>query len=90
MRRLKVLRSEHPERGATAILAALLMVVMLGFAGLAIDLGASYAKRTQLQNGADAAALALAQQYALEDDPCEAAKTGDASSWVTGNVRRAP
>lgn len=90
MRRLKVLRSEHPERGATAILAALLLVVILGFAGLAIDLGANYAKHAQLQNGADAAALALAQEYAFEDDPCEAAKGGDASGWVSGNINNDP
>lgn len=37
------------------------MVVMLGFVALAIDVGAMYHERAQLQTGADAAALAIAQ-----------------------------
>lgn len=40
------------------------MVVLLGFAALAIDVGAIYAEKAQLQNGADAAALAVASDCA--------------------------
>jgi Flp pilus assembly protein TadG len=40
------------------IMAALLMVVFLGLAALALDLGYLYVVRTELQNAADAAALA--------------------------------
>ncbi|WP_109474373.1 pilus assembly protein TadG-related protein [Ornithinimicrobium cavernae] len=84
MRRLtKDLRGSGAERGATAILAALLMTALLGAAGLAIDLGASYAKHSELQNGADAAALALAQEYAM--DGCTP-NSGMATSWVQQNV----
>lgn len=49
------------ERGAVAVVVAIFTVVLLGFAALAIDLGSAYSDRQQLQNGADAGALAIAQ-----------------------------
>ncbi len=52
------------ERGATAVMVALLMVPLIGFVGIAVDVGALYAERGQLQNGADAAALAIARDCA--------------------------
>jgi hypothetical protein len=55
------------ERGGVSVLVALLMVVLLGFAALAIDVGKLYSERAQLQNGADALALMLAQQCAKND-----------------------
>lgn len=52
------------ERGAAAVLVAFSMVVLLGFAALAVDVGAVYAEKAQLQNGADATALAIAGECA--------------------------
>jgi hypothetical protein len=52
------------EDGAVSVLVALLMVVLLGFAALSIDVGMLYSEKAQLQNGADAAALAVAQTCA--------------------------
>ena len=49
------------ERGATAVLFALLLVPLLGFAAIAVDIGALYAERARLQVAADAAAIAVAQ-----------------------------
>lgn len=49
------------ERGATAVVFALLLVPMLGFAAIAVDVGALYAERARLQVAADAAAIAVAQ-----------------------------
>ena len=48
------------------------MVTLLGFAALAVDVGMLYAERTQLRNGADAAALAIAQKCAknVNDADC--------------------
>jgi Flp pilus assembly protein TadG len=46
------------QRGAVAIMVALLMMVFLGFAALAIDLSHLYVARNELQNAADAGALA--------------------------------
>jgi hypothetical protein len=62
-KRLRQLRSQR-ERGATSVVAGLLMVGMVGFTGLAVDGGGTYAKHQELQNGADAAALAAAQECA--------------------------
>jgi hypothetical protein len=46
------------ERGAVAIIVGLLMVVLVGFAGLALDGGHLYLTKTELQNSADGCALA--------------------------------
>ena len=56
------MRRVRGEDGAAAILIAILLpLVLLGFGALVIDAGSLYSERRQLQNGADAAALALAQ-----------------------------
>lgn len=56
----------HPsnDRGAVAVLVAVLMVPLIGFAALSVDLAAVHADKQQLQTGADAAALAIAQDCA--------------------------
>ncbi|TFD55171.1 hypothetical protein E3T55_01755 [Cryobacterium frigoriphilum] len=59
------------ERGATAVMVAVLMVPLIGFLAISVDVGALYAERAQLQNGADAAALAVAEDCA--DGTCTAA-----------------
>ncbi len=59
------------DRGATAVLVGILMVPLVGFTAIAVDVGALYVERGQLQNGADAAALAIAQECA-EDGVCNA------------------
>lgn len=60
MRRVK----RQDERGATAVVVALLLVVLTGFTALAVDVGAVRWDQKQLQNGADAAALAIASDCA--------------------------
>ncbi|MGC0249149.1 TadE/TadG family type IV pilus assembly protein [Pseudactinotalea sp. Z1748] len=64
-------RLRNNDRGATAVFVALLMVPLLIFAALAIDVAAMHTDRQQLQTGADAAALAIAQDCAGGD--CEPA-----------------
>ncbi|GAP60556.1 hypothetical protein AHiyo1_41080 [Arthrobacter sp. Hiyo1] len=69
MRRLTI-RDDDGERGAVAVLVALLLVVLLGFAALAVDAGMLYSEKAQVQNGSDAAALAVAQKCAANtSDP---------------------
>ena len=46
------------QRGAVAVLAAVTLAMLLGFAALAIDIGYLFVVRNELQNAADAAALA--------------------------------
>lgn len=50
------------ERGAVSLIVALLLVTLLGFGAIAVDVGMMYSERAQLRNGADAAALAIAQK----------------------------
>src|SRR5260221_14560547 len=47
--------------GQALVLVAIALVALIGFAALAIDVGHAYAQRRQLQNAADAAALAGAR-----------------------------
>lgn len=61
MRRL----TDTRDKGATIVTFALFLMIMLGFVGVGIDGAAVYAKRQHVQTGADAAAFALAQEYAL-------------------------
>jgi Flp pilus assembly protein TadG len=46
------------QRGAVAIIVGLVLAVLMGFAGLALDVGHLYVEKTELQNAADACALA--------------------------------
>jgi hypothetical protein len=53
-------KGPHSEKGAAAIIVAVLMVAVLGCAAMAVDVGAMYSEKAQIQNGADATALAIA------------------------------
>ena len=72
------------DRGGVVIWVALMMVVLLGAGALVIDLGAAQVEGQRLRNGAEAAALAIAQDcvegdcgpiwstaatYAVRNDP---------------------
>ncbi|MGB3829837.1 MAG: pilus assembly protein TadG-related protein, partial [Ornithinimicrobium sp.] len=75
---------DDPERGAVAVVVALLMVPLLALAAIAIDVAAIYADRQQLQTGSDAAALAIAQTCAT--GPCDQASASQtATSFVQAN-----
>ncbi len=63
MRRL-IARAGRDERGAVSVIVAVGMVALLGFVAITVDIGALYAERAELQSGADAAALAVAQDCA--------------------------
>jgi Flp pilus assembly protein TadG len=52
------------QRGAVIVLMALLLFVLLGIAAFAIDFGYRHVVRNELQNAADAAALAAAREMA--------------------------
>ena len=53
--------SRRRQRGVVAILVGLTIAVMVGFVGLALDGGHLYLTKTELQNGADACALAASR-----------------------------
>ena len=54
-------RGLHRQQGAVAIIVGLALAVMIGFVGLALDLGKLYVTRSELQNSADACALSAAR-----------------------------
>lgn len=60
------LASMSNQRGLALVYLALLLVVLCGFLGLAVDLGYMYLAKGQLQNAADAAALAGASRLPSE------------------------
>ena len=75
------------DRGAVAMVVTLLFSsgVFIGAAALTVDVGQTMGERRQLQNGADAAALSLAQTCGLSSASCTAAggALGGASAGTT-------
>ncbi len=70
------------EDGAMAVLMTILLVVVIRFSALVVDVGAMHAEARQLQNVADAGALAIAQD-------CAAGNCGNAATtaqvYAAGN-----
>ena len=56
------------QSGAVAAYVAILMAVLVGFVGLAVDMGRFYTTHSQAQSAADAAALAAATQLDGKSD----------------------
>lgn len=54
------------QRGAAAIIVAVSLAMLIGFAGLVLDLGHLYVTKTELQNAADACALAAANELVCD------------------------
>ncbi|MGO9079967.1 MAG: TadE/TadG family type IV pilus assembly protein [Streptosporangiaceae bacterium] len=82
---LRLLRRD--DSGAIAVLVAVLIAggVLTGMGALVIDVGQLYAARAQLQNGADAAALAVARSCAAGTCmPGTAAEYADANAGHGG------
>lgn len=78
---------ENGERGAVAVITALSLVVLLGFAAITIDVGMMYEERAQLQGGADAASLAIAQQCGAGGACTSEATAPLAQQYATSNTR---
>ncbi|MFJ6268876.1 pilus assembly protein TadG-related protein [Pseudarthrobacter oxydans] len=76
MRRLTEDKAPN-EKGAVSVIVAILMVTLLGFVAIAVDVGVIYSERAQLQNGADASAIAMAQKCARNaaDPVCSTTST---------------
>lgn len=60
--RIAVRNRPARQRGAVAIVVGLLIAVLVGFIGLALDGGHLYLTKTELQNSADACALAASYE----------------------------
>ncbi len=66
-------KQPHLQRGTTAVLVVVTIPVLLGMAALTIDVGYIYNLRAQVQNTADAAALAGAS--AVKESQYDAVQT---------------
>ena len=78
----------NKQRGASLVLVTLFLVSLLGFMGLAIDVGYQMVVRNELQNAADSAALAGARYlYPLSNgtDPNWSIANSNASSAINLN-----
>jgi Flp pilus assembly protein TadG len=67
MRHIADLRTAEKRRGMTAPIVAVLVIVLLGFLAFSFDLGRVALVRAQLQNAADASALAGASALATDN-----------------------
>lgn len=63
----RLLSSLKNERGAYMVFFAILIPILFGCAGLAVDLGNGFARHARLQKAADAAVLAAAYVYDKND-----------------------
>ncbi|MET1088156.1 MAG: pilus assembly protein TadG-related protein [Arthrobacter sp.] len=83
MRRLR--HDADKERGASGVLVAVMMLVLIGAGAMAVDVGQIYAERAQLQNAADAGAMAAAQQCHKAPTQCSAMALTWAQEMTGGN-----
>lgn len=77
------------QRGAVAIVVGLALVVMMGFIGLAIDGGHLYLTKSELQNGADACALAASYELTgAPEIPTAAFERAEAAGKAVATLNR--
>ncbi len=77
------MRVVNEERGVVSVLVVGMVIVLIGFAALAVDISSLYQERRTLQNGADAAALAAAVDCAATS--CGAFTDDDAKRYADDN-----
>ncbi len=75
-------------RGQVLVMVAIVLVVLLAFAGLAIDVGRQSAEHRHIQTAADAAALAACR--ALIDGASDNAAAADARQTARVNLEHSP
>jgi len=81
---MRILRDED---GQTLVMTALCATVLVGFMGLAVDVGVAYHAKRNLQTAADDAAIAAAlnYQYVVSGNPTAAAKAAALKNGVDGS-----
>ncbi|MCO6428420.1 Tad domain-containing protein [Nitrosomonas communis] len=75
-------QTPRKQSGAVAVIVALSLVGLIGFVGLALDLGKLFIAKTELQNSADACALAAARE--LTGANTNQLKLAEAAGIATG------
>lgn len=79
-------RPRRKEHGAVIVTFALFMFLLLGFMGLALDLGHLFVIRTELQTSMDACALAGAQELNGQSDARQRAINAGVAAGNVNNV----
>ncbi len=74
------------QKGAVAVIVGLVMVAMIGMAGLALDLGQLYVAKAELQNAADACALSAIQSVTGSNG--QQLQIGEAAGMTTAQRHR--
>lgn len=74
------------ERGAYMVFFAILIPILFGCAGLAVDLGNGFARHARLQKAADAAALAGAATFAMNQETVDSHQKADAQAETYAKV----
>ncbi|MDA8128474.1 MAG: pilus assembly protein TadG-related protein [Betaproteobacteria bacterium] len=69
------------QHGAVAVVVGITIIVLLGMIGLALDMGQMFVNKTELQNAADACALAAAREL---DGNADALTRADAAGVTVG------
>ena len=73
------------ERGQVLMLVGVLLPLLLGMAGMAVDIGSYAGHKRNLQNAADSIALAAAQELCKVDCSNTAAATAAGNTWASKN-----
>lgn len=74
------------ERGAYMVFFAILIPILFACAGLAVDLGNGFARHARLQKAADAAALAGAATFAMNQETVDSHPKADAQAETYAKV----
>ena len=86
-----IARLRRDDRGAVATMFVILLAtgVLLGMLALVVDIGLLYAEREELQSGADSAAIAIADQCALDGSAncATSAVTALAATYANANAK---
>lgn len=86
MRRLgNLIQMQDRERGAIAVMVAILMVSLIGFTAFALDVARMADQKAQLQNGADASALAIASNCNMNPSTCAGSASSLANQYTPAN-----
>ncbi|EJL76467.1 hypothetical protein PMI12_02229 [Variovorax sp. CF313] len=82
---MKVHTSGHRQSGAVIITVALVLLVLLGFMGIALDFGRLFVVKTELQTAMDSCALAAAQEL---DGASDALTRATNAGMASGNLNK--
>lgn len=82
---MQVRRLQHRQRGAMIITAALFLLFLLGFMGIALDFGHLFVVKAELQTAVDSCALAAAREL---DNQNTAIGRAQSAGQTAGNANR--